>query len=106
HEATFGFTLGLDVEIVVARVFAVKLRPKPGLPRPPAGEPVKPGSRRVFFVEDGWVETPVYRRESLPVGFVGEGPAIVEEYSSTTVVPPGWEFSVGNLGELRLVRVG
>ncbi|MEM3944175.1 MAG: hydantoinase/oxoprolinase family protein [Thermofilaceae archaeon] len=105
HEATFGFTLGLDVEIVVARVFAVKLRPKPGLPRPPAGEPVKPGSRRVFF-EDGWVETPVYRRESLPVGFVGEGPAIVEEYSSTTVVPPGWEFSVGNLGELRLVRVG
>ena len=46
------------------------------------------GTRRVWF-EDGWRETPVYRREKLPAEAALEGPAIVEQLDSTLVVDPG-----------------
>src|SRR5712692_6461645 len=48
------------------------------------------GRRRAKFGER-WFETRVYSRELLRVGGrVMRGPAIVEEYDSTVVVPPGW----------------
>ena len=37
---------------------------------------------------------PVLSRESLPIRFEGEGPAIIEEQSATTIVPPGWRIAV------------
>ena len=45
-----------------------------------------------------------YWRESLPAGFTGEGFAIVEEPTATTLVPPGWRFSVGAAGALILEK--
>ncbi|MEM0375544.1 MAG: hypothetical protein QXP43_04450 [Nitrososphaerota archaeon] len=47
------------------------------------------------MLRDEWEEVPVYRRERLPRGFRAEGPALMDEYDSTTVVPDGWSFSVG-----------
>ena len=38
--------------------------------------------------------TPVLRRDGLPTSFHSTGPAIVEEQSATTVVPPGWSLTV------------
>lgn len=59
--------------------------------------------RPVYFAKSGRrLKTPVYRRTELPVGFTIEGPAIVEEYSATTVVTPGDTLVVGGLGELRI----
>ncbi len=50
-------------------------------------------SRRVIF--DGASEdTPVYNRDLLQAGDCFEGPAIVVEYSATTVVPPGCSAKV------------
>jgi N-methylhydantoinase A len=46
----------------------------------------------------------VFERESLDAGVRFDGPAIVTEYSSTTLVAPGWTAVVGALGELRLRR--
>jgi N-methylhydantoinase A len=44
--------------------------------------------KRAMF--DGeWLETPVLDRERLLPGNRFAGPAIVHEYSATTVVPPG-----------------
>jgi N-methylhydantoinase A len=49
--------------------------------------------KRVIF--DGkWLETPVLDRERLVPGNRFEGPAIVHEYSATTVVPPGCRAEV------------
>jgi len=103
HLATYGFTLeDRSVEVVLARVFAVIRRVKPSLPKPRAlGEPRVKVVRKVYF-KDGWVNTPVYWRDDLPVGYKIEGPAIVEEYDSTTVIPPGWVAVVGGHGELRI----
>jgi N-methylhydantoinase A len=57
----------------------------------------EPLMRRVWF-ENGWQETPVYRRESLPAGI--EGPAIVEQLDCTTVLEPGNVARVDALGNL------
>jgi len=51
-------------------------------------EDARTGTRRVWF-EDGWRETPVYRRERLPADAALEGPAIVEQLDSTLVLDPG-----------------
>ena len=62
-----------------------------------------PGSRPVFFPQAGGeLPTRVYWRNALPLGFSGEGPAVIEEYGSTTVIGPGDNFEVGKLGELRI----
>lgn len=41
-------------------------------------------------------------RESLPAGFVLAGPAIIEEPTATTLVPPGWSARVDTTGALIL----
>jgi N-methylhydantoinase A len=103
HRAVYGFTLeDRGVEVVVSRVFAVIRRVKPSLPKPVArGEPKVREARKAYF-KDGWATAPVYWRDDLPLGYRLEGPAVVEEYDSTTIIPPGWVAVVGDLGELRL----
>src|SRR5690606_23258381 len=62
-----------------------------------------PRWREVHFTSAGGrLATPVHRRVDLAPGQRLEGPAIIEEYSSTTVVAPGESVVVGELGELRL----
>lgn len=59
------------------------------------------GRRSVFFEDIGRrIDTPIFVRDSLPEGFSMEGPAIIEEYGSTTVVGPLDRFSIGSLGEI------
>jgi N-methylhydantoinase A len=104
HMATYGFNLDKPIEVVTIRVFAVVTRRKPKLREPPAeGEPKPVSYRKVYFGE--WVETPVYRRENLPRGFKAEGPVVIEERHSVTVVPPRWHVEVGKMGMLELRRI-
>ena len=51
---------------------------------------------------DGPSDTPVYARADLPAGYVFEGPAIVEGFDSTVVVPPGWRAEVDEWLNIRL----
>ncbi len=63
------------------------------------------GRRRAKFGER-WFETRVYSRELLRVGgSMIRGPAIVEEYDSTVVVPPGWGCVKNHLRCLVIERV-
>ena len=65
-----------------------------------ARRPEDAGSRRVFFgPEHGWIETPVRERAELAAGETS-GPLIVEEYDSTTVVPPGCRVSLDTWGNV------
>ncbi len=95
HEARHGFALpDSDVEPVALRVRA--LGPKPGRPRRPRllkSLDVRAERKEVVFSE-GSRRAAIWNRADLPAGFVGKGPAIVAEYSSTTVVPSGWTLEV------------
>ena len=60
-------------------------------------------SRAVYFGGAGGMQdTIIYDRNGLKVGFQAVGPAVIEEYGSTTVVWPGDRFEVGPMGELRI----
>ena len=50
--------------------------------------------------EQGFMDTPVYRRDELAPGTKLEGPAIIEEVASTTVVLPQDRVQVVPTGEL------
>ena len=55
--------------------------------------------RDVWFPGTGFVQTPVYDRARLPVRGL-EGPAIIEQMDSTTVVPPGAHVHPDRFGNL------
>jgi N-methylhydantoinase A len=56
----------------------------------------------VFF--DDWVEAPVYDRARLGAGDVVEGPAVLEEFSSTVPLHPGFSARVDRFGNLLITR--
>ncbi|MGE0649293.1 MAG: hydantoinase/oxoprolinase family protein [Alphaproteobacteria bacterium] len=100
HAEEYGYTLPEDMaelEIVNARVSAEGLReapPKLVFSTAMNGTPSAIGRRPVFFDDAGWVETAIWRRETLPVGHVVEGPAIVEQTDTTTLIAPGSRATV------------
>jgi N-methylhydantoinase A len=53
----------------------------------------------------GFVDTPVYRRAELGPGTKFDGPAIIEEPASTTVMLPNDRVEVAPSGEL-VIRIG
>jgi N-methylhydantoinase A len=72
------------------------------LPRPQR-PPREPGRRTISFgSEYGLCEARVYDRYALAPGFRSAGPAVLEEYGSTTVVWPGDRFEIGELHEIRI----
>ncbi len=68
-----------------------------------AGGPT--GTRPVWF-DQRWQDTPIYRREHLPVGATLTGPAIVEQLDATTVIEPGDRARVDALGNLEITVRG
>ena len=56
--------------------------------------------RKVYFTDDGWMDTPIYDREALGSGVVLEGPVIVEEAAASTVVAKGQKLTVDSYGNL------
>jgi len=92
------------LEVVTVRVRARgggATVPRDPLPR--RGSPRAVGRRAVWF--DGRrIDAPVHRRETLPSSWRTLGPAIVCEYSATTVVPPGWRARIEPAGGLILER--
>lgn len=58
--------------------------------------------KSVYFRQGGWADTPVYQRHLLQAGNVVVGPALVEEHASTTVIQPGDELRVDELGNLQI----
>ena len=62
-----------------------------------------PGSRPIYFKEKGgFVQAAVYQRAALASGFKADGPAVIEEYGSTTLVGPDDRFEIGPLREIRI----
>ena len=106
HEEIYGYSMSDEVVIVNARVSAIGEVFKPPILKEnygamsKASEGLARGFREVYFKDPGWVSTAVYLRDSLSPGSIIEGPAIIEEYGSTTVVPPGWILRVDSLRNL------
>ena len=91
---------GAPLEVVTCRCRAIGPVVSPARVKRQGGRPAEPrGTRRVRF-DDGFVETPVWDRDALAPGQRLEGPAMIEEWASTTVMPPGWTARQDELGTL------
>jgi N-methylhydantoinase A len=108
HEREYGFRLESPVELVNLRVSGVAAVRKPG---PAPAKSAAPGTRElqgtdrmVFWGEGDRVRTAVYRRELLPAGARFRGPAIIEEPTTTIVIPSSFTAVVHETGNLILER--
>ncbi len=97
------------VEVVSYRVRLTvdvpKYRPRdersPAAPRPPQAK-----GRRTLHLDDvSAQEAVLYERDALDIGAVVSGPAILEQFDATTVIPAGWRAEVDPRRNLVLRRV-
>ena len=111
HERAYGFSApGEPVEIVAIRLTAVGDIAKPTLReigKTSGGvDSARRTTRSVYFAESkGFVDCPVYDRYKLSSGDVLQGPAIIEEMDSTTIIHPGYKGDVDRYGNIFLSGV-
>lgn len=99
---------GEAAELVGLRVAVTGVMSKPEIRPIDTGTSVPPASavsrrRDVYFGETGRLEqTPIFKRSVLLAGNVIAGPALIEEYATTTVVCPGDRLRVDTWGNLEI----
>ncbi len=102
HEARFGFAIpGETIETVNLKVVAISVSEKPEMKTlaKGSGKPEPRGTRRVRY-EEGWHEVPVFNREDFKDGDKVQGPAVVEENASVTILRPEQNLVVDRFGNL------
>ena len=107
HQTRFAHAdAAAPVEVVNARATArvasgVTLPPPTFAARDGAAAPAS--TARAWF-GGAWHDTPVYQRDSLVPGDRLEGPTIIVQLDTTTLVAPGWSAEVDAHGNLLMER--
>ena len=112
HQRRYGYHhAGREIELVTLRLRVRMKSPQPPL-KPDARKDARRSSHAGSAVESGPIifqsramVTPVYERAQLRPGQLLKGPAVVTEYSATTVIPPGKKFWVDEAENL-VIDVG
>lgn len=110
HRAEYGHAFEASaIEIVTVKVRGIGTVDKLGEPAPYKGqaEARQVGSGACVFRVRGRLqsfETPYVERASLPLDRAFQGPAILLQTDSTTVVPPGWSYRADRFGNVRMTR--
>ena len=109
HERVYGYAPDAPVQLVTFRVTALARVTAPPVAGAGGGgargdlRAAHRTNRQVHFAElGGFVECPIYDRELIPSGADLEGPAILEQMDSTTVVLPGQVARSDEQGNLNL----
>lgn len=108
HERSYGFSSRIArVELVCVRLVARGRKQAVDMSRPGtdmrAAVPV--GTRRVTFGRGVSLEAATHQREMLSAGDIIEGPAIIDQMDTTTVLYPGDRAVVDGAGNL-VIEVG
>ena len=92
HERQYGFARR-DQRVQLVNIWvAAELPISDGQRRPAVrtkSEPPAPRSSRPVYLSGTWVDTAVYDRSSLHPGQQIDGPAVIEQLDSTTLIWPG-----------------
>jgi N-methylhydantoinase A len=91
HERLYNFRMDVDVEMVNLRVVATGKINKPSLQKyevDGADATLAITSKQKVYFDGEFIETPIYKRPLLKAGNIIEGPAIVTQYDTTTVILP------------------
>jgi N-methylhydantoinase A len=108
HELRYGHAnRGAPIELVVVRLTALgdlgRAEPLELSAGPTAAEPYR--TAPVTFAGRRF-DTPFHRRDDLGSGTVVTGPAVIEEHTATTVVPPGATATVDGFGSIAITLGG
>ncbi len=115
HERLYGYPPSRndsEIELVNVRVFAIAETSDPGVPAVPVHTPPQhqehwhPHRSQPMRSRGAWRETPVLRREHLPVDSPLTGPALILDDHATIVVETGWNVARNGCGDLLLVDTG
>jgi N-methylhydantoinase A len=109
HLKTFGYNYAgqQKVELVNFCVSGFGMIDRPSIPTLELARDAVPSPRsRPVYFSGAFDETPIHQRATLPAGLRLEGPAVVEEFGSTTVVFPGQQLEVDAHGILIVRRIG
>lgn len=98
HQQRYGYTQPqAQVELVTIRLKATTPATPPTLPRYPLSqqrvEAAVIGQKMVWFEQKPQLTT-LYDRAKLQHGQVFVGPAVVFQYDTTLVIPPGWQAEI------------
>jgi N-methylhydantoinase A len=103
HDQLFSFKLGDDHEILMIRA-VVRAKAADVAARTVGSADASLGDCLIhdsrFYCEGAWHDAPLYDRNKLHPGIVVPGPAIVMEMDSTTVILPGHDAKVDEIGNL------
>jgi N-methylhydantoinase A len=105
HEQTYGHANRSEhVQLVNLRLTALGRLPDLVLAQRADAASARVRSRDVWFAETGFTRTEVHWRDGLAPDARIAGPAIIEAMDSTTVVPPGWQARINELGYIVIAR--
>lgn len=106
HEQTYTFRLETAVELVNYHVTAFGKVKKPEIQKLNGSsgklDDARKGERRANFDELGFHDATIYERDLLPIGVSLQGPAVVEEPASITVVFPNQQLTKDDYGFLHI----
>jgi N-methylhydantoinase A len=108
HLKTFGYNYAgrQKVELVNVCVSGFGTIERPRVPELKRAAATPPGQSRPVYFDGRFQDTPVYQRAALGAGAKLDGPAIVEEFGSTTVVFPRQHLEVDAHGILVITADG
>jgi N-methylhydantoinase A len=102
HQRVYGYSDSKrPTQIVTLRVRAMVRVEKPSL-RAAASAQIRAGSRRIW-IGGRWRKILSSPREAVGRKALN-GPALITDYGSTTLVPPGWSMRLDRLGNLIMRR--
>jgi N-methylhydantoinase A len=107
HDRTYGYASQAPIRLVNLRTVHTAAgleRPQEDAWTPAARDPLIRRTRILLPERQATVEAAVYDRAALKAGDTLEGPAIVEQDDTTTLVTPGWHGRVDAHGNLVLTR--
>jgi N-methylhydantoinase A len=104
YDRRYGHEHGEEAELVNLRVTCVGRTRRPELPKLSVDASRAAATERDVYFGGSWHKAAVIRRDALAVGSAVAGPAIVEEFGTTLVVPPGWGVAADPVGPLFVRR--
>jgi N-methylhydantoinase A len=108
HKKLYGYNLpGQAVEALHWRLTALVRTQRPARLGPAtaiAGKKIRAGKKRPVIFDGRTTSTDIYEGQRLGRNAALKGPAIVEEPTTTVVVPPGWRLAVSKFGDYEMKR--
>lgn len=96
HQRRFGYDhAGKKIEAVTLRVRGAIPQPTTSIGNMNVKRARKPSAATVsIYFENRPLKSRILARQELSAGFTTKGPAVVTEYTATSIVPPGWKLRV------------